>query len=374
MKKLIFICSLLLWGNMIWSQDKGASVWYFDSIPDVTPSLNYGPELAFDYVNRILYNYNRSSLKWEPYGKAFYGSGVPTSDGSEYKAYLDVDTGKWYRYDGGWVETKGVDIDGTSSPVLGLSGDKLKLDFSLSTNQDEKLIADSLMGNDDAKNVLGEGLNPFVQAKTDSIKVRGVIEFLSSQTALKWTLAGDSAYAQMILNLSMYNLDPQQIDSLVMRILEESVALERLNDGLSQKAKVDTVTNSGGQDVMVKYTGKKPTFTGNNGIFDLGFDRDSTGLEAIWFGGDDGDNVWDGSGDLFLDINVTGSGLNTNFLNEYFGNVQLVSSGNNEVLSDPKEQANVAVFQESLGGGVSRILLTGVSTFGSNGFKLVITF
>jgi hypothetical protein len=267
-----------------------------------------------------------------------------------------------------------VDIDGTSSPVLGLSGDKLKLDFSLSTNQDEKLIADSLMGNDDAKNVLGEGLNPFVQAKTDSIKVRGVIEFLSSQTALKWTLAGDSAYAQMILNLSMYNLDPQQIDSLVMRILEESVALERLNDGLSQKAKVDTVTNSGGQDVMVKYTGKKPTFTGNNGIFDLGFDRDSTGLEAIWFGGDDGDNVWDGSGDLFLDINVTGSGLNTNFLNEYFGNVQLVSSGNNEVLSDPKEQANVAVFQESLGGGVSRILLTGVSTFGSNGFKLVITF
>lgn len=359
---------------MIWSQDKGASVWYFDSIPDVTPSLNYGPELAFDYVNRILYNYNRSSLKWEPYGKAFYGSGVPTSDGSEYKAYLDVDTGKWYRYDGGWVETKGVDIDGTSSPVLGLSGDKLKLDFSLSTNQDEKLIADSLMGNDDAKNVLGEGLNPFVQAKTDSIKVRGVIEFLSSQTALKWTLAGDSAYAQMILNLSMYNLDPQQIDSLVMRILEESVALERLNDGLSQKAKVDTVTNSGGQDVMVKYTGKKPTFTGNNGIFDLGFDRDSTGLEAIWFGGDDGDNVWDGSGDLFLDINVTGSGLNTNFLNEYFGNVQLVSSGNNEVLSDPKEQANVAVFQESLGGGVSRILLTGVSTFGSNGFKLVITF
>lgn len=246
MKKIFLLLGFVLMSVLGYGQIKGTGIWYFNGSPlGVNPNLANAPEFAFDVNNRIVWVYNRSTLTWERYGTVHYGSGLPTADGSQYKAYLDKDTGKWWRYDvirGAWLEIGGVGISPESSPILVKddNGD-LKVDFGnlLPTETDD--IANAMIENDSAMTLLRDSVLIEIQTDSGSLVVKKQLRFKDNEGFMTYKLKGTQEEAILVSEVNMYKLSPQQVDSMIQRVTEEKEVMDLLRDSLGLGGSIDSL-------------------------------------------------------------------------------------------------------------------------------------
>jgi hypothetical protein len=67
MKKVLIFSALFLLASVSLSSQvvKGAGLWYFNGVPNVTPSTGTGTEVAYSINNKALYKWNRTTAAWE---------------------------------------------------------------------------------------------------------------------------------------------------------------------------------------------------------------------------------------------------------------------------------------------------------------------
>jgi hypothetical protein len=67
MKKVLIFSALFLLASVSLSAQvvKGAGLWYFNGVPNVTPSTGTGTEVAYSINNKALYKWNRTTAAWE---------------------------------------------------------------------------------------------------------------------------------------------------------------------------------------------------------------------------------------------------------------------------------------------------------------------
>lgn len=336
MKKISFGIGLMFLIALVgFAPFKSSGVLYFYGVPDTNAETTLGSEIAYNKLDKSLWVWDTVGTSWQYMNKIQYSAGVPSGAPTYGNiGYYNTSTGLLYRYDGTWKELGDVSVSGSSSPTLTESNGVFTLSYSALTTSDALNISNAISQNSTAFNVL-----------------------LDSTTT----------------NISTYSLSDSQIDSLAQRIVETATALERISSN-SQQEKNELIVNSSGADIFVKYTGVAPTYTGNLGIFTLSFDIDSTKVKSWKFGGGTAENVWDGSGDLQLNVTLTNSSPTTAEINAIFGNIQIINAGNGEVLSDPKGQLQVTVFQERTATATVQIRASNLTGFDTDGFKMVTTY
>lgn len=66
MKKVLIFSALFLLASVSLSAQvvKGAGLWYFNGVPNVTPSIATGTEVAYSINNKALYKWNRTTSTW----------------------------------------------------------------------------------------------------------------------------------------------------------------------------------------------------------------------------------------------------------------------------------------------------------------------
>lgn len=66
MKKVLIFSALFLLASVSLSAQvvKGAGLWYFNGVPNVTPSVATGTEVAYSINNKALYKWNRTTSAW----------------------------------------------------------------------------------------------------------------------------------------------------------------------------------------------------------------------------------------------------------------------------------------------------------------------
>jgi hypothetical protein len=66
MKQIIILSALFLLASVSLSAQvvKGAGLWYFNGVPNVTPSTGTGTEVAYSINNKALYKWNRTTSAW----------------------------------------------------------------------------------------------------------------------------------------------------------------------------------------------------------------------------------------------------------------------------------------------------------------------
>jgi len=377
MKNIIFgfIIFLLLAFASI-APEKGAGIWYFSGVPDTAAETTLGSEVAFNYADKSLWVWDRTGSAWEYLNKIQYKAGTPSGAPTNGNiGYFDTTTGIFYRWTGAaWIELSEVSIDPASSPSLTETGGVFTLDYANLVASDANSIALAIGASPTAVTTLKDSSFILFSDGTNTIQAKDTFTFTSNQTAIVQTIGGTTANGTLTTDLDLSNLGSTQTSNMATRLTLEGAALAILNAAISSKPILATIANGSGQDIHAKYLGKAPTFTGNNGVFTLAFDRDSTDLQSWRFGGGTGESVWDGSGDLSINITISGGNINTDGIDEYFANLQLVNSGNNEVLSDPKGQLTVSIFQERTATGTVQIRASNLNGFSTEGFKLTANY
>lgn len=359
MKKLFFTIALMLCATFVFSQDtepdKGSGVCYFSDYPATTPSANTSEcEFAINTAVPEAWVYSRSRSEWIPLNNFNFGfgapSGSPESNGFNGLLYVDRSSGKIYQWTTDWNLIAGTNIQKypNSSPALLVNGDSLSLDLELLNQQDVEKITSRIISEPSVNIALVRGLQLDSLSKN---QIQSIAESIVNDSTAKRSLT----------------------DSLTQRIVERLSALEIISSN-SQQEKNELIVNSSGADIFVKYTGVAPTYTGNLGIFTLSFDIDSTKVKSWRFGGGTAENVWDGSGDLQLNVTLTNSSPTLPEINAIFGNIQMINAGNGEVLSDPKGQLQVTIFQERTTTSTVQIRASNLTGFDTDGFKMVATY
>ena len=231
-----FLVTTTLFGQVDATVDKGNGVHYFSGIPGTTPNIETGSEFAINALDRQLWQWNRTGNIWEMAGKVKHAAGVPvTAPDATYTGYIDTDTGQPYQYRGisiGWQPIGDVSVSNLSSPSLTEVEGIFKLDYSDATEADITNITNAIAASQTSLQKIKDSLLLEISDGLNILKYQGRLTFFNSQTALRTVLGGDSTNMTLITLLSMYNLDPLQIDSLIQRVVNEPIALTRLGDAL----------------------------------------------------------------------------------------------------------------------------------------------
>jgi|VirMetMinimDraft_7_1064189.scaffolds.fasta_scaffold01375_4 hypothetical protein len=342
MKNYILLLFLVAYSNVYCqttdsSIDKGVGIYYFTAKPGIVPDESFGSEIAVNMPARVLYLWNRTGAKWERYGKIKYADGVPSGApiDDSYIGQYDTTTGRLYRWTGNqWITGSETSISVVSSPILFDSSGVIGIDFDRLTQVDVGTITNTIMADETAR-----------------------IAIIDTTTAL--------------INTSDFT--DLQIVNLTDRIVETDDAISNITNNAID-IKNELIVNATGTDAFVKYTGKAPTYSGNLGIYTMTFDIDSTNIKSWRFGGGSNDNIWDGSGDMQINVVLSNASPTLSELNAIFGNIQFINAGNGEVISDLKAQFQVSLFQEATSSTTVQMRASNLTGFGTEGFKMIITY